>query len=161
MPRLSNDLYLDRHRFLAKAWADFPSLYAVLSTAQQMALHDYYQPSKALSAPELLDHRKLITSQWPALPAQAGRGFMRMYTVFRHAFEEAAGDETKFRQVIHEFVRPSAGTVSRHRSGRKTSPIKVSVVVRPELDRKKLAQALMALAEQETVEEYRKRVSQK
>jgi len=71
MPRLSNALYYDRHRFLRSAWLEFDSLYTVLLVHHQWELHAYYQPSKRLTKAELLHHRRAITAKQPSLAAKA------------------------------------------------------------------------------------------
>lgn len=137
MPRLSNALYLERHRFLRVAWLEFDHLYSVLPMRQQWDLHAFYVPDKDLSDEQLLEHRGEITEQRPSLPASSGRSFEILNDAFRRAFEWAEGDDLRFRQAV--------GNLSRQATTKSTGKrqIRIRVVVRPEIDLQKLARALL------------------
>lgn len=108
MPRLTNDLYYQRHRFLKKAWQDFDSLYAILTVSDQWLVHAYYVPSKNLTPEELLVHREGISKEQPSLPQAASKPFTKMYTTFRVAFRYAEGDELQFRRILRHFAQPGS-----------------------------------------------------
>jgi hypothetical protein len=76
MPRLSNELYFERYRFLRMAWLEFRSLYAVLRLDQQLNIHTFYQPDSDLDKVSLVEHRERVTNQHPSLPAEAGKLFL-------------------------------------------------------------------------------------
>ena len=144
MPRLSSALYYERYRFLRTAWLEFDSLYTVLLVHQQWELHAYYQPSKPLTKTELLEHRKVISQQQPALAAKAGKHFDLLYRCFRMAYAAAAGDEKKFRRSITRLSR------QRVLDGKGDRRVRVRALANPEPDIKMLARALVRLAEQLT-----------
>jgi hypothetical protein len=89
---------------------------------------------------ELHAHWQLVGTTDPSLPNRASKAFLRMYRIFRSAFEQANGDEAVFRQTIATFV---PGPPPRKR-GTKVLP-SVAAVARPEIDVDRLVAALMRL----------------
>lgn len=140
MPRLSNELYIDRHRFLRKMWLECDELYSILEVNQQWEVHRFCQPSKELSEEELIAHRKAVTKEQPGLPAIAGRHFALLYQSFRVAFEYAKGDEMRFRRAISQMSRQRPPRLPGKRN------VWVRSVANPEPDMRKLASALVDLA---------------
>jgi hypothetical protein len=147
MPRLSNELYIDRHRFLRKMWLECDELYSILEVNQQWEVHRFYQPSKELSEEELIAHRKAITKEQPGLPAVAGRHFALLYQSFRVAYAYADGDEMRFRSAISQMSRQRPP----HQTGKRQ--VWVRAVANPEPDLAKLASALIDLALYQAAEE--------
>ncbi len=140
MPRLSNDLYLRRHVFLARAWQDFARLYTILLPQDQWTVHRFYQPTKDLSDQELLDYRQQITSAEPGLPARAGRLFIRMNRAFRTAYEYAQGDQLRFYDSLWQ---QTAGAKAQQHGKRR---IRIAALARPEPDLEALARVLVQMA---------------
>jgi hypothetical protein len=149
MPRVSNQLYLERHRFLVKAWTDFQRLYSILPIEQQWQVHAYYQPSKELTDQQLLEHREKVTEERPELPAQAGKAFIRMYRAFRIAFEYADGDQQRFNAALLHLTDSRAKTAAPHGKRR----ISVTALARPEPDLEVLARALVEMARERVLKE--------
>ncbi len=148
MPRLSNQLYYDRHRFLKQAWHEFRELYTLLPVDKQWAVHDYYQPTKDLNQSELLHHRQVITKQRPVLAAKANKSYTVMYRAFRVAFEYAEGDESRFRQALDQFAQPRSYVTHTYAVGNRQRTSRITATAKPELDAKRYARALLALVEQ-------------
>lgn len=120
MPRLTNDLYLKRHRWLYKLWFDHDGApFSYLKPNEQWDLHAYYQPYKDLTDEELLEHRKQISKERPSLPARAGKAFTNL----------ATGKQTGVK-ISH--------------TGKRS--ISVRAIVRPEIDLKLLSKALIGVA---------------
>jgi hypothetical protein len=147
MPRLSNALFLDRHRFLRKMWLECDELYSILEVNQQWEVHRFYQPSKELTDEELVAHRKATTKAEPRLPAIAGRHFALLYQSFRVAYAYAEGDEMRFRSAISQMSRQRPS----HMTGKRQ--IWIRAVANPEPDLQKLASALIDLALHQAAEE--------
>jgi hypothetical protein len=155
MPRLTNDLYLERHGFLRKAWHDFYDIFSVLPVTQQWELHRYYQSQSGRAPAELLRRRAEMTEAEPSLPNRAGKSFSRVYRAFRHAFEYAQGDEQRFFRAVVAQI-PEASITRHYVPATSTAParvIKVWSVARPEPDLQKLVLALKLLAEQQAREQ--------
>lgn len=150
MPRLSNELYLRRHNFLAKAWQDFARLYTILLPQDQWTVHRYYQPTKDLSDQELLDYRQQVTRDEPSLPARAGRLFVRMNRAFRTAYEYAQGDQLRFYDSLWQ---QTAGARV-HQHGKRQ--IRIAALARPEPDLEGLARVLVQMAIDQVAEEANK-----
>lgn len=104
--------HFNRHRFLKKAWTEFPTLYSVLPVPRQWGVHAYYQPTKNLTETELREHRTSISNTRPHLAASASQDFERMYQAFRNAFYIAKGDERIFRRAIFAQVPASATSLA-------------------------------------------------
>jgi hypothetical protein len=151
VPRLSNQLYYTRHCFLKRAWFDFPELYELLTPSAQWDLHAFYQPSKEYTKADLISHRRVITQAQPSLPARASKSFGVMYQAFRYAFRYANGDELKFRQAVQAFARPGSHTTHTYQAGHRERTIRISSLVHPEPDLKKLAKALAILAREQGI----------
>jgi hypothetical protein len=130
MPKLTNEDYLKRHDLLGRLWEQNQRAYSYLSYQQQRDLHDYYVPTKSLTDLELLAHRKRVTKQNPSLPQRASRAFAAL----------RQGKVTK----------PISVSESRGRQ------ISARALARPEIDAKKLARALLQMAEEMTPEERAK-----
>jgi hypothetical protein len=128
MPRLSTKDYLKAHKQLRYFWLHRQSLYRYLQPTQQWQLHAFFRPSEELSKEELLQHRKMITAVRPSLPHQAGRALKEL------------------EQVMHHKVKPRGVTTMKVKSSHKgTATIGVHSIVRPQIDHRRLARALIEL----------------
>lgn len=107
MPRLTNELDLERHRFLAKAWQDIHQIYSVIPAPQQWDVHRYYQTQVDAADLRLLTNREALTREDLSLPHRAGKAFADLFGVFRFAYEQAQGDERRFHQIIKAHVLPT------------------------------------------------------
>jgi hypothetical protein len=79
MPRLTNQQYLKTCRCLRQLWQEVPDHFAYIKAEQQWHLHDYFQPSKALSDAERLQHRVRISAERSSLPQRAGKALAKLY----------------------------------------------------------------------------------
>jgi len=57
---------------------DWPQAFGFLDPRDQVYLHDYFRPSEALAAKDLLTHRAQITKGRPSLPQCAGRALREL-----------------------------------------------------------------------------------
>jgi len=137
MARLNDKQYLRTHKQLRRFWEHNNRLYAELTSLEQWQLHDYFQPSKDWPDEQLLEHRAAISAKRPSLPHQAGRALNKFHASAAHLAVRRI-------RAAHTPARVAAG--SRKRGDR---VITVKAVVRPEIDYKKLTQALIGLAKQE------------
>jgi len=124
MPRLTNDQYIKRHQLLRQLWHKHQARFALLTPTQQWDVHDYYRPTEELTKPELLERRRRISHERPALPHRASK-----------AFKILIG------------AAPASATPTVHTDPRTGRRIQVRAVVRPQIDVDKLASALLMLAE--------------
>jgi len=93
MPRLTNQQYLANSCWLRGIWfCNLKTLYAVLPVQHQIDLHAYFAPTKELTDEERIDHRKIISRDFPDLPARAGRYYSRMQDLYDEAIQFANGD---------------------------------------------------------------------
>jgi hypothetical protein len=123
MPRINNAQYINRHRWLRQLWLKNPRMFSTLRPNQQWDIHDYYRPSERLTKKQLLQHRRQISRDRPALPHQASK-----------ALKILAGRAPTLKPISIK-----AGG-SRH--------IEVYSLVQPQIDIERLARALLMLAEQ-------------
>jgi len=137
VPRLTFELYRQRHVFLKRVWEIFGLLFAVLPADQQWAVHSYYVPTLDLDDLQLRAHRKEVSERDPSLPNRAGKAYLRLERVFDLAAEEAQGDDLVFHRVVLGYV-PGEPTIDA-----KGRSIKVAPVARPEPDMKALARAIV------------------
>ena len=139
MPRLSNDLYLQRHHFLRAGWCGgVKELFGVLPAHMQRDVHAYYQPSQELADDALIENRRSVAKTEPGLPQRASRAFLQMQDAFDEAYEAfEAADYNE--AVFNDFL---ARDMPSFKSGSRT--LRITAVARPELDLKRLARALVA-----------------
>ena len=122
MPRFNSHRYLAIHTVLHRFWLEDRAWFSRLTAREQWLLHDYFQPSKDWSDEDLVKYRARITELRPSLPSQAGKVIASL------------GQS-----------RPPHLTRPTNRHG-KQHTISMRAVVRPEIDHRKFAQALLRLA---------------
>jgi|SRR5579871_6602408 len=135
MPRLNNERYYQRHCWLRQLWLNHERRFSVLRPSEQWDIHAYYRPSEKLTKKELIKHRRKVSKEHPALPHRASKAYMIL-----------AG-----RAPAH------APTTIKTGRGRR---ITASSVVNPQIG-KRLVRALIALAEQQALEEMERTSKQK
>jgi hypothetical protein len=113
-------------------WNHAAVVFSYLSHDEQLALHDYYQPSENLTVEELHAHRVTSASERPDLVGQASRALEKLDT---HAVQWALKRTRLTRVKVLARARMPAG-------GR--GKIRVSPVYRPKPDYPKLVAALRA-----------------
>lgn len=134
MPRLTTQDYLRQRAALREEWLVREGYaFALLSTADQFYLHDYFEPAKRLSPLEATAHRKTISKSRRSLPQQAGRAFARIRP-FLNLPTPSSRHEAELR-------------VTHNRSGPNGHQVSVFGQVNPELDPKAFAKILLELAQ--------------
>lgn len=78
MPRLSTKRYLDIHYQLIELYQTNHGIFAGLSSADQSALHTFFQTTRQRSDEDLICIREQLTHLEPSLPHQAGRAYKRL-----------------------------------------------------------------------------------
>lgn len=161
MPRLTNQEYLKRHRFLKALWNHSNRFYSMLDPNQQMNLHGYYIQYKDLSEEELLEHRRAkdASSVEPGLPQVAGKSFATIYSNVLHSmqsfdlsFNPADIDSmTKLIPKLEALIYKRVPNTPSPRG--RSKGVRVSFLMKPEPDIEKLARALIMIAEKMTGEQ--------
>lgn len=124
-------------------WQGFPEFFATLSFADQRRIHDYYRPHLDLTDTQLIEHQTRLKVEQPELPSAAGRAFKKLDIIYRLTFKQAKGNPERWRAIL---VAHQHGKVSPpDRRGRR---LKVSVLARPDINTKRLSQALILHAQE-------------
>ena len=152
MPRLSGDEYINRHNQLRRAWLHYDTLFRVLPPTGQWLLHRFYRPAEELSRAALLEHRQAITAEEPTLPSDADKAYRRVHRVYQQALLVSKGDGRRFYLELTRHVHGKVGTYRKRR-------IRVSGLVRPQIDEDAYAQAVGSMLLEE-LEKERKRKQQ-
>ena len=132
MPRLSNDLFIERHHVLRDLWLHQKGQFGLLEVSEQWDRHPYFVPYKELTDSQLLEHRQAITKKRPSLPNVAGKALVSLRTPKSRVYDPAVSGSGKQLRQIH-----------------------VSAVARPEPDIEKLAKALLEVAREMQSKEKR------
>ncbi|MCS4275153.1 hypothetical protein M2390_000311 [Mycetocola sp. BIGb0189] len=85
MPRLTNNDFLMRHRFLKRLWEDehLKSLYGLLAPNEQWDVHQYYQTINTGSDTEIIETRTTVNTGDESLPQCAGRAYAKLFYAFQ------------------------------------------------------------------------------
>lgn len=134
MPRLTPTAYLRHRQQLIRLWKlDAGGAFAVISSFAQRDLHDYYAVVAHMTDGQALEHRAAMTKAFPSLPSQAGRAYAALISDQRN----------KPNHMVREHITASTTTIQQ---GNATRRLRVLVVANPILDQKRLARALLELA---------------
>ena len=137
MPRLTTLNYLAQRAALRREWFERHGYaFAVLSPADQILIHTFFEPTKNFTPLKLLEHRKTQTALSPTLPQRAGRAFARI-----RPFLDL--------ELIPRAVRPAAERRQRWKAGERN--IRVFSQVNPELDPKRFTQLFMMMLDDGTL----------
>ncbi len=137
MPRLSHNTYCELRSFLASAWDQDQTLFALVCGADQWDVHRFFAPTVDLTDQELRAHRIKVSTADPSLPSRASKLARKM-----HRFHNAA------KHLPKEAYRPA---VFKHSS--QGSPISVRAIMNPEPNYRLLAKAFISLAEAQLAEQ--------
>lgn len=132
MPRLTNTAYLDRRHRLMDAWEFRSHLIAELESFEQMDLHKFFAISKNFYDDEALVFRRDVAKLEPSLPSQAGRAYAKFERI-------VAADKVRRDNPPVEVVRAKD-------MPRPKKVVRVTGLVRPELNMHAFARALVNLA---------------
>ena len=139
MPRFSNQDYLARCHWLRRMWIEPPQiLLATVTVLEQWDLHTYFQPSKALTDEQRLEHRRAVITQEPLLPARAGKCFTKLAKLSESAIKQSGGDPARAVAFICAAVPAQLD--------KKGHKIRIFPVARPEPDLPELSRVLLELA---------------
>lgn len=78
MPRLLHPYYRQHYLALRAELLRGGHAFVVLTSAEQIAIHDFYQPSLELTDAQLRELRKRVTKVDPSLPHRAGKAYARI-----------------------------------------------------------------------------------
>ncbi len=85
MPRLTNNDFLMRHRFLKRLWEDesLQSLYGMLLPQEQWGVHQYYQMINTGGDADIIETRTTVNLGDESLPQCAGRAYAKLFSAFQ------------------------------------------------------------------------------
>lgn len=120
MLRLNTSTYLHHHHQLKELWIVDVSAFSYLTFRDQVDLHTYFQFASDKTEAELIEHRRNVRAFDPSLPHRAGRAYAKLQRGERAPATSSAV--------------PGGGRIS------------VRPIVRPEIDLRMLAKALLYTA---------------
>ncbi|MBC7546896.1 hypothetical protein H7171_04090 [Candidatus Saccharibacteria bacterium] len=161
MPRLSNNDYVTRCRFIRKIYHDGSGILSVLPYKHQLVTLSYYWSGEDWTVEQMLENRSQLDAKHPSLSARAGKhfGVVQAEVMTRLASEQASSSPTT----------PSVTDVTPLRARRRrrgepavlrTRHISVRGVARRQPDIQKLAIAFLQLAEMQSAREQAEREAQ-
>lgn len=140
MPRLSNADYLQRHYQLRALWlSNDTSVYSQISPNEQWDIHGFFAPSHDWTDEQLIAYRRTVTVEHPSLPHRAGRAVRHL-----EAARQAAEDRRQY--LLHHPQEPSSQPSPKRRQRRGPRHLVVRGDVRPEIDVKLIAKAVVMMA---------------
>lgn len=149
MTRLTSSTYRSHHHKLKRTWfITNPYAFTLLSPTEQMALHDFYVPTKALSDAELKTHRETVSAADPHLPQRAGKAFARIQPFLETNLQPSRSSL----QATPTRWHPRHLTPRRRGERKPKLSVHVRSLVRPEIDAAKVAKTLLGLASQMELE---------
>jgi hypothetical protein len=129
MPRLSTNRYLQIHHELLKLYQTNDGCFAGLSSAEQGALHTFFQITHQKPDKELVHIREHLSRIEPNLPQQAGRAYKHLQEQLKLFAQKQATSSTKRRSTRTRGERI----------------VTIHTVQRPEPDYHALARAMVAM----------------
>jgi hypothetical protein len=136
MPRLTHHTYCAQHRSLREVWLDDQPAWSELSANEQWDLHDFFSPTRELSAYELKEFRQKMTAADPSLPQRAGRALKKLELA--RAVRTSAAEARPAQPVSVDKPKRKYKSAERR--------ISVKSLVHPEPNVERMAKALLALA---------------
>ena len=119
MPRLNRSQYFIRHGLLSYLWETHRQVFSYLNPPAQLELHRFFLPTVDIQERELASYRDYISRLEPSLAHKAGKHFA-------------------------DLTRPRPETLKLITKPRQ---LRVTSIMHPEPDLKKLAKAFLKLAE--------------
>lgn len=156
MPRLTNNDFLIRHRFLKRLWEDasFHRLYGLLLPQEQWDVHEYYQTVNTGSDSAILEARTVAVAGDASLPQRAGRAYSKFFYTFQQIAKamdrEIAAPEEALLHIKELGIEYHLRMTKRPaKAGQKTRNTKhrIGPIVNPKIDIDRLANAFLLLAE--------------
>lgn len=164
MPRLTNQDFFLRRRFLKSLWLEEEGgfLFSALEVNAQMDLHEYYRIMKSGSATEIIEACRGASSRDTSLPNRAGKSFklLQQHYCYAGGFDEDASMEHLIEAIPQVSAalagerqrRLRAAKLANHRSGPNSS-YRVSAIVKSDIDMQEFARILLELAQWKLDEE--------
>lgn len=157
MPRLTNVGFLKRHHFLVKLWESelLRSIFSTLDPMPQLHLHQYYQIINHGSDKEILETRTTVNAGDGSLPQQAGRAYGELVRTFLRTAEYLgiSADESDLAETTPAMEKARLALLTpnpgkpKARTPMRRGTHRVQPLMQPEIDKRKLAKALLMLAE--------------
>jgi hypothetical protein len=73
VPRLSNDIYYERHLLLQRMWVEDKRAFSLLTPYEQLELHRFFQTAQLLTQDQLAAYRQALKQDDPSLANRAGK----------------------------------------------------------------------------------------
>jgi hypothetical protein len=108
MPRLTTSDYLFCYQYLHEIWVTDYSPFGLITTKDQRYLHDYFPLSKEMTDAELLTHQADVAARRPSLPHSAGRALKHLANP--DPLRVASATDGNRRIVVYPIARPEIDT---------------------------------------------------
>jgi hypothetical protein len=90
-------------------------VYSLHSLQRQWDLHAYFAPTKDLTDREQIEHRRIISKEFPELPARAGRYLSSMRQLCDEAATTCKSNEHLIQPYINSVVAPAREDKTGHK----------------------------------------------
>lgn len=156
MPRLTNNDFLMRHRFLKRLWEDesLQSLYGMLLPQEQWDVHQYYQMINTGSEADILETRTTVNLGDESLPQCAGRAYAKLLSAFQQIASTAGRYVAEpedalplIEEVSVEYRRLKTGGPAVTTQKRGARLHRIQAIAMPEIDIQRHAEVLLLLAQ--------------
>ncbi|MGO2141767.1 MAG: hypothetical protein ACTH30_15315 [Leucobacter sp.] len=156
MPRLTNNDFLMRHRFLKRLWEDesLQSLYGMLLPQEQWGVHQYYQMINTGSDADIIETRTTVNLGDESLPQTAGRAYAKLLSAFQqitatagHYVTDPEGALPLIEEVSAEYRRLRIGSpaVTTQKPGARLH--RIQAIARAKIDVQRHAEVLLLLVQ--------------
>lgn len=156
MPRLTNNDFLMRHRFLKRLWEDgrLKSIYGMLLPQEQWDAHQYYQMINNGNDADIIETRTTVNLGDESLPQCAGRAYAKLFGAFQQIASTAGryvADPEDALPLIDElgveYRRQMTNRSGVSAQGARKTKHRIQAIVNPKIDIDRLANAFLLLAE--------------
>lgn len=156
MPRLTNNDFLMRHRFLKRLWEDehLKSLYGMLLPQEQWDVHQYYQMINTGSDADIIETRTTVNLEDESLPQCAGRAYAKLFSAFQQIAATAGHHVTDLEDTlalieevsaVYQRLGASGSAVTTQKPG--TRLHRIQAIARAKIDVQRHAEVLLLLAQ--------------
>lgn len=156
MPRLTNNDFLMRHRFLKRLWEDehLKSLYGILLPQEQWDAHQYYQMINRGSDADIIETRTTVNPGDESLPQCAGRAYAKLFDAFQQ-IAATAGRQVADLEDALPLTEEVSAEYRRLRIGRPAATTqkpggrlhRIQAIAKPKIDTQRYAETLLLLAQ--------------
>lgn len=133
MPRLTDSTYLKQRAYLVGLWERDGYELTLMRATEQWELHGFFRLAEPLTDEQALAHRREVTAEDSSLANRAGKAYARLLS-------EVAANDARLAAM------PTSLPPRKRGDPKPTRNITVRTLVRPEIDYKRLAQALYEMA---------------